>query len=109
MGIKLNVFTGQLDIVGTSGGGGGGPAERFIDTFNNTTDWGAASGGFYTITVSQGTHGRGANPSIQVFEQNGSDYDMVTIDTIRVDASGNVSLKVPDSPDNRFTGLVLII
>lgn len=111
MGIKLNPFTGQLDIVGTGGGGGGGggPAERFINTFNATTSWGSPSGGFYIISIAAATHGRGANPNVQVYELIGADYEQVALSSIRISASGTVSLVVPESPDARFAGLVLII
>ena len=37
---------------------------RYTDTFDATTDWGAASGGYYTQTITQATHQRGTSPSV---------------------------------------------
>ena len=109
--IKFNPLTSQFDFTGSNGGGGGGggPAERYTDTFNATTDWGSPSAGEYTITIPAATHGRGSIPSVMVFELTGGVYEVVGINTLQIDLSGNVSLKVLETPDNRFAGLVLII
>lgn len=97
-----------LDLTGTSGGGGGGGlADRYFSTFNNTTDWTLASPD-YTRTILAATHGKGLNPNVQVYEQNGADYDMVNI-LIKVNASGDVTMFVSETPDSRFNGLILII
>jgi hypothetical protein len=108
--LVYNPISGQFDIVGTGGGGGGGgPAERYINTFNATTSWGAPAGGFYIVSIPAATHGRGANPNVQVYELVSGDYEQVALSSIRVSASGTVSLIVPEIPDNRFAGLVLIV
>lgn len=111
MGIVFNPLTGNFDIAGTGGGGGGaGPAERYSDTFNATSDWGSASGGQYTITILAATHGKGTTPSVLVFEDiGGSVYELVGLNALQINALGDVSLKVLETPDNRFAGLVLII
>lgn len=109
MGITFNPFTGQLDITGTGSGGGGGTASRYTQVFNATTDWGSPSGGYYTITIPVATHGKGLHPNIMTFELNGSDYEMVNVDLVKVNASGDVSIRVLQSPNTRFAGLVLII
>ncbi len=110
MGFRINPLTGQFDIVGAGGGGGGGgPAERYTDTFNATSDWGSASGGLYTITVLAATHGKGTAPSVMVFELVSGNYELVGIHTLQINVAGDVSLKVLETPDNRFAGLVLII
>jgi hypothetical protein len=101
---------GNLDFTGAGGGGGGGgPAERFTQTFNATTDWGSPSGGFYTISVSAASHGKGATPMIGIYELVAAQYQLVTVDQAQMDGSGNISFRVTDSPDLRFAGLVLII
>jgi len=105
MGLKLNIFTGQLDFVGTPGGGSSIP--NYQHTFNSTTDWGSPSGGIYTITIPVGTHGKGTNPLVQTWELVGSDYILIGI-AIKVDLSGNVSIEVLQTPDNRFSGKLLI-
>ena len=44
------------------------PSERYCETFDATTSWGAAVGGYYTIVVPQATHTRGVNPTVDTFE-----------------------------------------
>lgn len=82
---------------------------RFTATFNATTDWGAASGGFYTQTITQATHTRGTSPSVQFFEVSGSDFVKVDLDEIKVLANGDVQFRVPEDPDCRFAGKVVFI
>lgn len=109
MGLTYNFLTGQFDFTGV-GGGGGGPstATRYTATFNNTTDWGVSAPD-YTFTVLATNHGKGITPSVQVFEDiGGGSYEEV-ITNITINSSGDVILKVSQSPDNRFNGLVLII
>lgn len=109
MGTKFNPLSGiGLDFTGTSGGGGGGLATRYTATFNDNTNWGSPSGGFYTLVKTALTHGHGTTPNVQVFELVGAVYEEVFLATI-VNASGDVSIQVTDSPDNRFNGLILII
>lgn len=108
MGLVFNPLSGQWDIKG-SGGGGGGPADRFIQTFNATTDWGSPSGGYYTITVLGLTHGLGVDPNVQVYETiAGVDY-LLLPDEIRINGSGDIAIRVLQSPDLRFAGKILII
>lgn len=82
---------------------------RFESTFNGTTDWGTASAGFYTITITAGTHGRGTMPQVMVQKLTGSDYYTVFVDRCLVLANGNTSIRVPDDPDSRFAGRLLFI
>lgn len=109
MGFVFNPLTGNFDIAGSGGGGGGGPAERYTDTFNATSDWGAASAGLYTISIPAATHAKGVSPSVMVFELVGGSYELVGIHILQISLTGDVNLKVLETPDNRFAGLVLII
>lgn len=110
MPIVFNPLTSQFDIKGTGGGGGGGgPAERFLQTFNATTDWGSPSGGYYTITVLAASHALGTDPTVEIYENISSEYFQVTVDEVKVNTSGDVSFRVPSSPDLRFAGKVIII
>ena len=84
MGLKLNPFTGQLDIVGSGGGGGGGTASRYESSFNNTTDWGSPSGGYYTITITAAAHGKGLSPVSFLYEASGADYLEVNVDEVKI-------------------------
>lgn len=85
------------------------PVERFVSTFTATTEWGTASGGFYTITVTEATHGRGVQPLVTIQELSGSDYINVSPHSILILANGNISISVPDSPDLRFAGRMIIV
>ena len=92
---------------GGGGGGGGGSITKYSATFNNTTDWGSPSGGYYTLSILEAIHEKGPNPTVIVYEANGGSYENVML-YISIDTSGNVSLKVAQIPDCRFTGKVLI-
>lgn len=109
--IVFNPFIpGNFDFTrAAGGGGGGGPAERYTLSFNATTDWGAASGGFYTITVLESAHTRGVTPMFGIYELVAAQYQLVTVDQAQMDGSGNISFRVTDSPDLRFAGLILVI
>jgi len=85
-------------------------ASRYTSPHNATTDWGSASGGYYTISVTGAVHGRGTNPMIQYYEVVGGNQIQVTPDQSSVaSATGNLSFRVPDSPDLRYAGKVIFI
>jgi len=83
------------------------PSLRYLHNFNNTTDWGTAVGGYYTITVSAVTHGMGINPVIVIKELTGSDFVTVDVDQILVLANGDTSIRVPETPNCRFAGRIV--
>ena len=83
------------------------PAERYVDTFGATTDWGSPSNGYYTRTVTAATHVMGATPSVKVRAGAAPCADVI-ID-ISVAANGDVSIQVPQTPDLRFAGQTLIM
>lgn len=108
MPFKLNPLTLDLDLVNaSSGGGSSGPAQRFSQNFNNTTDW-TLNSPDYTRTILAATHGRGTSPNVQIFELISGSYEQINVNVV-VNGSGDVTLKVTETPNNRFTGLVLII
>jgi hypothetical protein len=77
--------------------------------FNNTTDWGTASGGYYTITKLAAVHLLGTSINhVSIYELSGTDYILLNVDRVLVNASGDVSISVPDGPDGRFAGKVVI-
>lgn len=103
--LVFNPISGQFDMVSD---GAGTQIPNYVQTFNATTDWGVASGGFYTITIPLATHNKGSNPVIQVFELVGSDYDIVDT-TIFIDSvTSAISIKALQSPDSRFQGKIII-
>jgi len=80
---------------------------KYSQVFNGTTSWGSAVGGYYEITILSNTHKIG-NPMIQVFEDVSGNLDVVQTDRIRVNSSGDVSIRVTELPDGRFAGKVVI-
>ena len=83
-------------------------AERYVSGFTATTEWGTAAGGYYTITVTAATHGIGSNPVVSVQQLTGSDYLIVDSDLTKIFANGNISIRVPETPDLRFAGRLVI-
>jgi hypothetical protein len=76
----------------------------YTDTFNNTTDWGSASGGLYTITF---THSKNTSTLIvQVWDTDTG--ELVFPETIIIVDADNVSISVSETPDNRFNGRIVI-
>lgn len=104
--IIFNPLSGQFDFVGSSSAPS--PSPRYSATFNNTTDW-TLSAPDYVYSVTAATHGLGTRPSVKVFEAlGGGSYEEV-IANISINSSGDVSVKVSQSPNNRFTGLIIIL
>lgn len=98
----------QYNSVNASATGGGGSAETYTESFNATGDWGAASGGFYTITVPRSTHGKSVQPLVQVYELVSGDFEQVIIET-EINTLGDVSIRVTETLDTRFEGKVIIL
>lgn len=109
------VKAGKASVVNTVLGGGGGSGvagptapQAFVSDFDATTSWVAAAGGYYTITVDAATHGLTAPNGVQVWQNIGGDYELVTVDRLTITAAGDVVLRVVDVPDARFAGRVVI-
>lgn len=60
----------------------------------------------YIFTVPVSTHLKD-NPIVSVYETNGSNFDEVTV-SIKILANKDVELIVPQTPDLRFTGKLII-
>jgi hypothetical protein len=85
-------------------------SERYQSTFDATSSWGSASGGYYTITILASSHERGTTPAIVgVFKESGSDYVQLEPDSKKVLANGDIEIKVIENPDGRFAGKILIM
>ena len=81
----------------------------YTQAFNSTTDWGSASGGLYTITVTAATHGKGTPNLVVVQEDDSVSYINAVADTVKINKStGNVTVQVTDTPDGRFAGRLII-
>lgn len=108
MGIIINPTTGQIDFTGSGGGGGPSVATRTVVSFN-TVDWVGPSAGKYTLTILRTTHNKTANPNVSVYELVSGSYEPVAVDTIKIDASGNITLELTETPDLRFQGIVVVM
>jgi hypothetical protein len=81
------------------------PGAKYTRSFV-TTDW-TLNGSDYELLILAAVHSKGSNLQIQVYQQNGADYEEVIVG-INVLSSGNVVLTVSSTPDARFNGKVLI-
>ena len=132
MPYKFNPFTGTLDLVDTSGGGGSSytPADPSqwnpdpttydgaLDQLADRTtkyeqtfiigDWTGPSGGEYSLVIPEATHLKGINPHIFVFEDVAGFFEEVTV-SITVANTGTITLRVLETPDLRFAGKLTII
>lgn len=105
---------GSGQVLSTDGNGGlswvtvsdAGGATGYADTFV-VADWQGPSGGFYTISYSAATHNLGVNPQVDIFELSGSDYIEAEAEIVH-DASGNVTVRIPDVAEARFDGKIII-
>jgi hypothetical protein len=85
-------------------------AQRYTLTHDNTTSWGAPSAGYYAISTSAATHGRGTRPVVQFYETVGGDEIEVTPDQSKFATSdGAHTFRVPQDPDLRYTGKVIFV
>lgn len=84
----------------------GGSSTPYVQTFL-PIDWVGPASGEYSITIPQTMHNKGATPTVQVYEVNGSDSDQV-VAFIRLSDTGDVIIIVSETPDLRFEGKVLI-
>ena len=80
---------------------------KYTQSFNSTTDWGSAVGGYYEITITSSNH-KVAIPTVQVFENVSGSFDVVQPDRIRVNSNNDVLIRVTQSPDGRFAGKLVI-
>lgn len=84
-------------------------AARYTASFNATTDWGTAASRYYSQTIAAATHGRGANPVVQFSELSGTDYIYVQPDRWLINSANALIFRVPEHPDCRFAGKVVMV
>lgn len=92
--------------INISTGAGGGSTPPYNQAFL-VGSWSGPSGGNYTISITEATHGQGINTLVQVYELVGADYELIDI-AVHADATGNITLLVNEIPDLRFEGKVVI-
>lgn len=80
---------------------------KYFEEFD-TVDWAGPSGGFYSYTVLASTHGKGKNLIAQVFQLDSGEYELVLAHSLRINSVGDVTIRVPEVPDSRFQGKIVI-
>jgi hypothetical protein len=98
--ISANVLTGELDFRIT------GQATPPSVTSFIVGDW-VADSGDYSITILESSHIKGSNPSAQVFEDNGVEFEEVEV-LIELSNNGDTKILVSQTPDLRFAGKIII-
>ena len=84
------------------------PSARYVDSFNDTTDWTGPAAGYYTRTVTQVTHTLGTSPLAKVRSGSGP-YVNVEPDQLSVGINGDITIQVTQVPDLRFVGQMVIV
>jgi hypothetical protein len=97
----------RVNQASTSSGGGGGSGTPYSEVFS-VASWSGPTSGFYTYTVLAIDHDKGTSPGVQLFELDGAVYGQVEA-VIEINGSGDVEVKVPSLPDNRFDGKIVIL
>lgn len=100
----FNPFTSSFDYYQSTGVGTQSP--NYIQLFDIAA-WGLPSGGEYTINVPLINHNKGLNPVVQILEKDGTDYNLIE-QPYEITASGTITIKVSEIPDNRFEGKFVI-
>lgn len=80
-------------------------ATKYIKTFNEG-EW-VTLNDAYVLHVSSVTHNKGSSPNCKVYELiNGEYHEVMT--AVIMDATGNLKIEVTQSPDNRFSGKLIV-
>jgi hypothetical protein len=82
-------------------------APRYSSSFNNAGAW-TLDGSSYTITILESVHDKGTSPTVTAYEDDTITFQEVDV-SISVNAIGDVTMSVTSSPDNRFSGKIVII
>lgn len=100
--ISGNPVTGEVDFRVTAASGARIP---YPVTFI-IADW-VLDGSLYKITVLESNHILGVNPTINVFENATTNFEEVEIG-YELNPVGDVTITVPQTPDLRFDGKIII-
>ena len=82
----------------------GASAPRPYSATISVADWGAAVGGYYTLTVPASTHGKSQVSDVRMWEQIGPALLHVNPHDWTELANGDVEIAVMSVPDGRFDG-----
>lgn len=100
--IVADPITNTIDFTSA---GGGSPFVKYIKTVL-LTDWVGPSANEYTLTIPFSFHGV-TNPDVTCYETSGITFNQV-LAPINIDASHNIIITVPQTPDSRFIGKIVI-
>lgn len=95
--------TNTIDFIATGIGG----LSKYTQSFNNTSDW-VLNGSIYELKILAATHGNKLNPVVFTVETVAGE-DVEIFPTIVRNASNDIILQVTQSPDNRYTGKIIIL
>lgn len=101
--LTLDFFNGSVwGPVDTTGGG----SSAVSDTFNATSDWTGPSGGYYSFAFN---HALASDDIlVTVWDETSTPVQVLPEIVERTD-NNTVTIRVPDSPDSRFAGRVVVI
>jgi len=100
--ITSDPLTNTIDFTSA---GGGSPFVKYVKTVV-LGDWTGPSAGEYSLSIPFSFHAV-TNPTVACFETNGATTDLIMV-PVNVDSSNNIIIKVPQTPDSRFVGKVVI-
>lgn len=101
--ISSNNLTGEVDFRVTPAGG----AERVPYPVHFViSDW-VLDVDAYRIDVTAANHLLGMNPTVNVFELDGMDFDEVETG-LELNSAGDITITVPQTPDLRFDGKIIV-
>jgi hypothetical protein len=100
VGIVANTVNNNIDFQALTAG-----AAKYVKTVI-LGDWTGPSAGEYTLLIPHSQHGI-ANPEIACYETNGTGFDQILMAS-NIDASNNITISVPQTPDSRFIGKIVI-
>ena len=106
----ITLLNGNLDSTNIpliEGLSGANPAvKQFTQTFNATTHWGSASGGYYTISF---THNLGSLAVVPFCFDLTTGQIATQPDRVSVTDLNTVAIRTLSDPDLRFAGRIVIL
>jgi hypothetical protein len=102
----MSVTVKRLNYPPTPTAGTGGTASKYTKSFL-ASDW-TLVGSDYEITVLATDHQKGTTPKATIYLDNTTYIEQVEV-SITINLSGDLTISVSSSPDNRFNGKLIII
>jgi len=99
--------TYQTNRAGAGSSGGSGESSNPYVQSVVVGDWNTSPSPDYTLTIAESVHEKGTEPVVTLYEDVGGLFEEVEA-YVAIDTTGNITIKVPVSPDGRFTGKIVI-